>query len=117
MSSDSQWFKKKKAFDSVNWVIQFNNLKRMYKLITSYFQQVVGKTIVGLTEPDCTLLARDHNEQEILKFAAIIITLSVQCERNQYFVEKIQQLDQACQTELMITIESVSIELTRHCQE
>lgn len=104
---DSTWFKPLKRIDSGNWVIKYNKLQRLYKLSLGYFQEKLKKSTTQLTEPDLTAIAKDANEDEILKFGTIIISLAVQCPNNQIYVERIQTLNSEMQTELMISIESV----------
>jgi hypothetical protein len=74
-----------------------------------YFEEVLGKNIEQLEPVDVTKITRDGNVEELKRFATLVITLMVQCEQNQIYVEKIQQLDTPLQAELMFSIESVCV--------
>lgn len=90
-----------------NWVLKFNSLKKLHKLLMGYYEEVLGQNTAGLEIPNLTSIARDADVVEILKLAQLIIALAVQCENNQRYVKKIQSLDQECQHALMLAIETV----------
>ncbi|TPX54803.1 hypothetical protein PhCBS80983_g05745 [Powellomyces hirtus] len=105
---DPQWFKASRGGDyDDNWVMKFNGLKKLYKLLMGYYQEVLGQNTAGLEIPNLTLIARDADVVETLKLAQLVIALAVQCENNQRYVLKIQALDQTSQHALMLAIETV----------
>ncbi|KAI9358583.1 hypothetical protein DFJ73DRAFT_757870 [Zopfochytrium polystomum] len=109
---DGQWFKPVRSMDSGdNWVLKFNNLKRIYKLLTGYYEEVLGQNTSGLDVPNLTSIARDSDVLEIVKLMSLIIALAVQCEQNQKYIQQIQLLDAAAQHVLMVTIEQVMTRL------
>ncbi|KAI8897946.1 hypothetical protein BC833DRAFT_591656 [Globomyces pollinis-pini] len=104
---DPSWFKKLRTIESANWVMKFNNLKRLLKLTMGYFEEVLRQKTNHLPHPDLTLIAKESNELEIIKFGSLVLTLAVQSAENQSFIEKIQTLKQESQTHLMVAIESM----------
>ncbi|KAI8926498.1 HOOK protein-domain-containing protein [Entophlyctis helioformis] len=106
---DPQWFKLPKITDmGDNWVYKFNTIKRLYKLMESYFEEFLGQDTsdLGFDGPSLQLAAQGDPEH-ILRLAHFVVALSVQSEDNQRFVTKIQNLSQFDQHELMVAIESI----------
>ncbi|KAJ3076454.1 hypothetical protein HK102_005417, partial [Quaeritorhiza haematococci] len=109
---DPQWFKLMRQIEAGdNWVLKFNNLKKLYKLLLGYFEEVLGQNTSAMEVPNLTTIARDGDDIEILKLAQIVLLLAVQCENNQVYILKIQQLDQGSQHALMLTIEQAMSKL------
>ncbi|KAJ3333713.1 hypothetical protein HDU76_004859 [Blyttiomyces sp. JEL0837] len=105
---DPQWFKLVRSIDTGdNWVLKFNNLKKLYKLLTGYYEEVLGQNTSALDVPNLTSIARDSESSEILKLAQLIVALAVQCEHNQKYIAKIQSLEELSQHALMLAIEQV----------
>ncbi|KAJ3183360.1 hypothetical protein HDU87_006679 [Geranomyces variabilis] len=104
---DPQWFKPTNGPPSTNWVMNFNGLKKLHKLILGYYQEVLGFSTSNLEVPNLTLLARDADPVETLKLAQLVVALAVQCEGNQRHVAIIQTMDAASQHALMLAIETV----------
>ncbi|KAJ1557784.1 hypothetical protein HK405_015182, partial [Cladochytrium tenue] len=109
---DGQWFKLVRSIDTGdNWVLKFNNLKKLYKLLTGYFEEVLGQNTSALDVPNLTAIARDSDGMEIVKLASLIIALSVQVENNQRYILQIQSLDPNIQHFLMLAIEQIMARL------
>ncbi|KNC96680.1 uncharacterized protein SPPG_07893 [Spizellomyces punctatus DAOM BR117] len=105
---DPQWFKAARAAEyGDNWVLRFNGLKKLHKLLMGYYEEVLGQNSAGLETPNLTAIARDADILELLKLAQLVIALAVQCENNQRYVMKIQSLSQDSQHALMLSIETV----------
>eukprot|EP00842_Homolaphlyctis_polyrhiza_P002052 jgi/Hompol1/2848/HPOL_006192-RA len=106
---DPNWFRLNKPTDAnANWVLKFNTLKRMHKLIGSYFEEYLSQSITGLNFDNAKLqLLAQGDAEQILRFAHLIIALAVQSANNQRYIEKIQSLSQSDQHELMLAIEEV----------
>ncbi|KAF8938143.1 hypothetical protein BGZ52_000429, partial [Haplosporangium bisporale] len=47
------------------------------------------------------------DEHELLKLCELVIAIAVQCERNQYYIQKIQSLPQESQHALMLSLEQI----------
>ncbi len=97
------------AQPSDNWVLQFSALKRLYRLMTQYFSDVLQKPTSSLEVPNLQAMAKDYDDQATLIMCRLTIVIGVQCEKNKEFVEKIQGLSQADQHNLMRAIEQVRI--------
>ncbi|KAJ3220450.1 hypothetical protein HK099_004356 [Clydaea vesicula] len=107
---DNKWFKQSQLQNShsestVGWVFKFNNLKKLYKLILSYYEEELNLPTSNLIAPNLNAIAKENDEQEIIKFVDIILALVVQCKNNQPFITKIQELESAYQQVLMVAIE------------
>ncbi|KAJ1724265.1 hypothetical protein LPJ53_001478 [Coemansia erecta] len=109
---DKQWFKSIRSADiGDNWVLKMNNLKKLYKLVTQYYEEVLGYPASNLAEPNLSAIAKNEDPEELLKLCHLILTLAVQCERNQVYISKIMSLVETDQRSLMVSIESVLTQL------
>ncbi|KAJ2746621.1 hypothetical protein GGI20_001201 [Coemansia sp. BCRC 34301] len=109
---DRQWFKSIRSADiGDNWVLKMNNLKKLYKLVTRYYEEVLGYPTSNLAEPNLAAIAKNEEADELLKLCHLILTLAVQCERNQVYIGKIMSLGEEDQRSLMVSIESVLAQL------
>ena len=90
-----------------NWVLRFSALKRLYRLMTQYFTDVLQKPTSGLDVPDLQAIAKDYNSLATLIMCRITIAIGVQCEQNKQFIDKIQRLSEMDQHHLMKAIEQV----------
>ncbi|KAJ7929345.1 HOOK protein-domain-containing protein [Mycena leptocephala] len=95
------------AQPSDNWVLRFSALKRLYRLMTQYFADVLQKPTSGLDVPDLQAVAKDHTVQATLTMCRLTIAIGVQCEKNKQFIDKIQGLSETDQHYLMKAIEQV----------
>lgn len=106
---DSSYFKatRPSAQPSDNWVLRFSALKKLYRLMTQYFADVLQKPTSSLDVPDLQAIAKDGNVHAILSLCRLTIAIGVHCEKNKEFIEKIQELSQEDQHCLMKAIEQV----------
>ncbi|EIM82519.1 HOOK-domain-containing protein [Stereum hirsutum FP-91666 SS1] len=95
------------AQPSDNWVLRFNSMKRLYRLMTQYFSDVLNKPTSSLDVPDLQAIAKDHDVASTLTMCRLTIAIAVQCEKNKEFIEKIQGLSETDQHYLMKAIEQV----------
>ncbi|KAJ2638460.1 hypothetical protein GGF40_001649 [Coemansia sp. RSA 1286] len=109
---DRQWFKSIRSTDiGDNWILKMNNLKKLYKLVTKYYEDVLGYPASNLAEPNLASIAKNEDPEELLKLCHLVLTLAVQCERNQVYIGKIMSLAEDDQRSLMVSIESVLAQL------
>ncbi|KAJ2582948.1 hypothetical protein EV177_010231, partial [Coemansia sp. RSA 1804] len=74
---DRQWFKSIRSADiGDNWVLKLNNLKKLYKLVTRYYEEVLGYPASNLGEPNLGAIAKEGNGEELLKLCHLILTLA-----------------------------------------
>lgn len=92
---------------SDNWVLRFSTLKRLYRLLTQYFTDVLQKPTSGLEVPDLQAIAKDYNMSATLVLCRMTIAIAVQSEKNKEIIEKIQKLNESAQHQLMKAIEQV----------
>ncbi|KAF8894385.1 HOOK protein-domain-containing protein [Infundibulicybe gibba] len=107
---DAEYFRQStrpSAQPSDNWVLRFSALKRLYRLMTQYFADVLQKPTSSLDVPDLQAIAKDHNLFATLIMCRLTIAIGVQCERNKSFIDKIQVLSETDQHHLMKAIEQV----------
>ncbi|KAJ7771830.1 HOOK protein-domain-containing protein [Mycena metata] len=107
---DAEYFRQStrpSAQPSDNWVLRFSALKRLYRLMTQYFADVLQKPTSGLDVPDLQAVAKDHAVQATLTMCRLTIAIGVQCEKNKQFIDKIQGLSETDQHYLMKAIEQV----------
>ncbi|TCD63888.1 hypothetical protein EIP91_004797 [Steccherinum ochraceum] len=95
------------AQPSENWVLRFSSLKRLYRLMTQYFSDILHQPTNTLDVPDLQGISKDHNVTAILVMCRLSIAIAVQCEKNKEIIERIQRLSESEQHSLMRSIEQV----------
>ncbi|KAJ2964295.1 hypothetical protein NQZ79_g853 [Umbelopsis isabellina] len=109
---DSTWFKLIRSADlSDNWVLKFNNLKKLNKLVNRYYEEVLGQQDFTSKIPpiNLTAIAKDADVDEILKLCQLVIVIAVLNDNNSIYIEKMQSLSQSSQHALMVCIEQVMV--------
>lgn len=104
---DADYFRQSTRQLSDNWVLRFSTLKRLYRLLTQYFTDVLQKPTSGLEVPDLQAIAKDYNISATLILCRMTIAIAVQSEKNKEIIEKIQKLNESAQHQLMKAIEQV----------
>ena len=115
ISSDADYFRQStrpSAQASDNWVLRFGALKRLYRLMTQYFTDVLHKPASGLDVPNLQAMAKDSDDRATLIMCRLTIVIGVQCHKNKVFIDKIQGLSQTDQQSLMQVIEKVGLYAT-----
>ncbi|KAF7796540.1 hypothetical protein EIP86_007720 [Pleurotus ostreatoroseus] len=107
---DAEYFRqpsRPSAQPSENWVLRFGSLKRLFRLMTQYFSDVLHQPTSALDVPDLQAMAKDYNINATLIMCRLTIVIAVQCEMNKQVIEKIQSLTETEQHSLMRAIEQV----------
>jgi protein HOOK3 len=108
MLSDAKWFRVSKPTESGdNWVLRVNNLKKIHKMLTRYYDEVLNLSTANLTSPNLNAIAKENNIDELINLCKLIVTAAVQCERRQTYIVEIQRLEPEVQQVLMLSIEEV----------
>ncbi|KAI9488647.1 hypothetical protein BDB00DRAFT_847247 [Zychaea mexicana] len=89
------------------WVVRFNTIKKMHKLITRYFDEVLGQDAELLPSINLAGIAKDADLHELLLMCQLIIAIAVQSDNNRTYIDMIQSLSQKSQHALMLSIEEV----------
>ena len=108
--SDAEYFRqpgRPAAQPSDNWVLRFSALKKLYRLMTQYFSEVLHQPTSALEVPDLQAIAKDYNVNATLIMCRLTIAIAVQCENNKEIIERIQKLTESEQHALMRVIEQV----------
>ncbi|KAF9153147.1 hypothetical protein BGX21_001686, partial [Mortierella sp. AD011] len=90
-----------------NWVHKYNNLKKLHKLVTRYLEEKLGQSLVKLDPPNLNAIAKDGDSIEVLKLCELVIAVAVQCDRNQFYIQRIQTLPHSVQRALMHSLELI----------
>lgn len=106
---DNKYFKLIRSADiGGNWVLKNANLKKLYKIISRYFEDMLGQDFSRLPEVDIAAIAKDADEREILMLCKLVLYISVHCAGCAKYIHVIQtQLLPQHQTYLMDAIEQV----------
>lgn len=110
------WFKALQSNEGEsgeNWVVIFNRLKKIYSLISGYYAEELGQSIVEIEAPNFNLISKNKDTTEIIKFAQLVLVLAVQSEKNKEYISKITSLNQANQQWIMISIEEIMDKLSK----
>ncbi|KAI7877130.1 hypothetical protein K492DRAFT_17258 [Lichtheimia hyalospora FSU 10163] len=105
---DPKWFKLIRSADvGENWVLKINNLKKLHKLVSRYYEEVLGRSSAMLPSINLNAIAKDADVGETIKLCQLIICIAVVCNKNQVYISKIQSLPEQYQGALMLSIEQV----------
>ncbi|KAF8321421.1 HOOK-domain-containing protein [Cantharellus anzutake] len=102
---------------SENWVLRQNSLKRLYRLITQYFTDVLHQQTSALGVPNLQDVAEKHDVAQTLALCRLTLAIAVQGPRNKNAIERIQRLDEADQRALMFAIEQVMKKIPKRTGE
>ncbi|CAG8711764.1 10286_t:CDS:2, partial [Acaulospora colombiana] len=94
-----------------NWPLRFTALKRLFRLITQYFIDILKQSpshVNALEVPDLQKMARDGDRKGTLNLCRLCIAIAVMSARNQDIIAGIQTLEEAHQQRLMEAIALVS---------
>ncbi|PVZ96879.1 hypothetical protein BB558_005624 [Smittium angustum] len=112
---DPHWFRLIRSADvGENWVFKYNNLKKLYRLLLAYCEEVLLLPVSGMTEPDLNLIAKQNSHDEILKVCSLVLTVAVNCEKKNEYIGKIMTLSEENQGLLMVAIERTMNRLGAH---
>ncbi|KAH7341569.1 HOOK protein-domain-containing protein [Rhizoctonia solani] len=110
---DEEYFRNlPRSQSSENWVIRFGQLKRLFRLITQYFVDVLHRQTAELEVPDLQAIAQNHDVVQTLVLCRLTIAISVQGKKNSEVIAGIQKLPQADQRAIMTAIEKVMSRFT-----
>ncbi|KAI8343318.1 HOOK protein-domain-containing protein [Chlamydoabsidia padenii] len=106
---DGKWFKQipNQTDTQLTWVHRLNNQKIVYKLITRYFEEVLGQDPELLPTVDLSAIAKNADLHQLLLMCQMVIAIAVQSDNNHRYIEMIQSLSQKSQQALMVSIEEV----------
>ncbi|KAH9180390.1 HOOK-domain-containing protein [Lactarius sanguifluus] len=93
--------------DNDNWVLRFGSMKRVYRLMSQYFSDLIGQPTDALEVPDLRAVAQFNDIPSILSMCRLTLAIAVHCDKNKEFIEKIQGLSEANQHHLMKAIEQI----------
>lgn len=106
---DPTWFKALSPVTetSDNWMLRFNNLKKLHKLIVRYYEEILGQDIESIPSVNLNAIAKDADTKDLLRLCQLVVALAVQSDNNNMYIEMIQSLTQKSQHALMVSIEEV----------
>ncbi|EPS38951.1 hypothetical protein H072_7283 [Dactylellina haptotyla CBS 200.50] len=95
-----------KIAPSDQWVVRFQNLKKIHKALVHYYTSTLGSHAPSSSKyaPDLLAIAREVNKRELVKLIKLVVIVAVQSERREHYITKIQELSSTSQTELMLVI-------------
>lgn len=88
-----------------NWVFKINNLKKLYKLISRYYEEEIGYNFSRFPPVNLNAIAKEANPHELLKLCKFVLYIAVLCADNERYIQKIQQLSPMSQQQLMHLID------------
>lgn len=94
--------------ESGTWVSRLNNQKKIHRLITRYFDEVLGQDPEHLPSIDLNAIAKEAKHYDLLLMCQLIVAIAVQSDNNRAYIDMIQSLSQKSQHSLMLSIEEVS---------
>lgn len=108
--SDEKHFQALKSIDlrADNWVLRFNGLKKVWKLMGAYFgDRGLSLTALGSETPNLTAIAKGQKSMDLERLIKPVVVLCIQSEQNELYVSRIQRLDHAAQHSMMLAINQV----------
>ncbi|RKP20722.1 hypothetical protein ROZALSC1DRAFT_12337 [Rozella allomycis CSF55] len=101
------FFKNTGVKEENNWALRLNNLKRIHKLVNLYYTDQLCMSLENVQQPDLTLIAKEEDVVELIKFLSLVIGIAIQGSRGQETILQIQQLSEDTQQVLMMAIQGV----------
>jgi len=92
-----------------NWPLRFITLKRLFRLISQYYTEVLRQPTSAIDVPDLQAIAKDYDVGQTLALCRLTIAIAVQSSQNQKIIGGIQQLKESDQHALMRAIETVRV--------
>lgn len=91
--------------------LKVQNLVEVVRSVKQFYQEKLQQLLV-MKMPDFLILAKEpdsgHGLEELKKFLLMILGCAVQCERKEYFIEKIKEMDFEVQTQLVPYIQEIT---------
>lgn len=81
--------------------------EKLYKLLSSYFEEVLEQNSNNLDPMNLTVIAKENDAAEISRLGFLVIAAAVQCEQNQSYIMQIRSLDEDSQHSIMVAIERI----------
>lgn len=93
-----------------NWVLKNANLKKLYKIISRYYEDMLGHDFSKLPQVNLNAIAKDSDENEILLLCKLVLYVAVTCPGCEKYINVIQtQLLPQQQELMMFSIDQVSL--------
>ncbi|PVU94654.1 hypothetical protein BB561_002376 [Smittium simulii] len=110
---DKSWFQLGRSTNiaAESWAFKYNNLKKLFRMLTAYCEEVLQYRFNLISSPDLNLIAKNEDVSEIIKICCIILTVAVNCEQKNEYIKRIMTLSENHQGALMISIESTMNQL------
>ncbi|EPB83281.1 hypothetical protein HMPREF1544_09981 [Mucor circinelloides 1006PhL] len=103
---DSKWFKSIRSADvGDNWVLKHNNLKKLYKVVSRYYEEILGIPFSNFPEVDLNAIAKDADTRAIVQLCKYILTSAVVGPNNSKYIPEIQLMSESDQKHLKAIIE------------
>ncbi|KAF1804766.1 hypothetical protein FB192DRAFT_1420299 [Mucor lusitanicus] len=103
---DSKWFKSIRSADvGDNWVLKHNNLKKLCKLVSRYYEEVLGIPFSNFPEIDIAAIAKDADTRVIVQLCKYILTSAVVGPNNTKYIPEIQLMSESDQKHVKAIIE------------
>ncbi|XP_028396205.1 daple-like protein [Dendronephthya gigantea] len=91
--------------------LRIHNLEHLLRSLKNYYKEKLQQVIV-MDSPDVFVIAKDPESdesiEELNKILLLILGCAVQCDRKDFFVEKITTMDESIQQELVIPIREIT---------
>ncbi|OMJ07627.1 Protein Hook-like protein [Smittium culicis] len=103
---DPQWFRIIRSTDvGDNWVFKYNNLKKLYRLLLAYCEEILLFPSTNIPDPDLDSIAKENSSMELIKVTSLVLTVAVNCEKKNDYISGIMTLSEENQGLLMVAIE------------
>eukprot|EP01113_Clastostelium_recurvatum_P031446 TRINITY_DN3926_c0_g1_i2.p1 TRINITY_DN3926_c0_g1~~TRINITY_DN3926_c0_g1_i2.p1 ORF type:complete len:713 (-),score=243.35 TRINITY_DN3926_c0_g1_i2:201-2339(-) len=90
---------------SDNWVLKGTNIKKLASNLDDFYVQYMGLHDEAIVND--TAIAKDEDEQEIMRLIKLILGVVVECEDKVTYIQNIMSLDETNQIELMNIIKEI----------
>ncbi|KAJ1909299.1 hypothetical protein IWQ60_011247 [Tieghemiomyces parasiticus] len=91
-----------------NWVLKVNNLKKLYRLIMVYYEEVLDQPLQRLGSVNLNAIAREANAPELVRLCKLVLLMAVQSTKNVKYVQPIESLPPDTQVSMMRMVESIT---------
>ena len=87
------------------WALNYGNLKKVLKYALQYYEDHLGMDPSSFPVPDLQRIAKEADEDEMVKLIQLIIVLAVHCDQRDHYIHQITTLSPDAQQTLMTLIQ------------
>lgn len=104
---DQNWLSKIKENVGDNRILKVSNLKKVLERVIDFYEVRLDQRLAGFAIPDVTKIGESEDENELCRLLQLVLGCAVHCERQEEFIQAIQQMEEDVQRAIMAAIQAL----------